>query len=116
MPGVKREPGEMRHRIQIEYRAAVREPEGGEIVEWAPAVNGDIWAHQRMVTGTERVNAGQPQAYDVRMFTIWYREDLSILDRNETRRIVFGKKNYDILQIDEIGYREQLVIMARSQG
>lgn len=72
---------------------------------WSNTAN--VWAHVLVMTGHENIETARDTATRITKFKIRWRNDI-----NESMRIVYNSRNYDITIIKEIGYREGLEIMA----
>lgn len=84
--------------------------EYGETVnEWEDYAT--VWCQKKDVKGLEKWVAQQVKAELDTTFAIHYRDDVSPVNR-----IVFEGREYDILQVLEIGRRESLDIVAKARA
>lgn len=76
--------------------------EAGE--EQAFHVLDTVWAAYKPMGGDEKKDGAETRATVDSAFTIYHREDIAA----STHGVVFGRKLYDILFIEEVGRREGL--------
>lgn len=89
--------GNMKHRITIQKPKISKDTEGFEKTSYSNYKT--VWAAVSNLFGREYYTAMQVQAEKTIKFTIRYTSDI-----NESMRIVFNKKSYDITFIDNIKY------------
>jgi SPP1 family predicted phage head-tail adaptor len=99
--------GRMDRLIRIETLTVGKDAQGGETRTWA--LLAEVWAEVKPLSGTERLLAAQVTAQALLKFRIRYRDDF-----DETARIVYEDRNYDIdPPLAEIGRREGLEITGK---
>lgn len=69
-----------------------------------------VWAYVRQTRGREYHEADNVNAEVIKYFRIRYRRNIS-----PKMRIVYESRNYDILEIRELGRREGLLITAKAE-
>lgn len=92
-------------RIRIERRTATQDAAGEAIITWVLVRT--AWAHVRPMTSRERFNAQRDVAFRASTFTVrWF----SGVD--ETHRIIFEDKEWNVTGVEELGRRQYLRISA----
>lgn len=101
--------GERRNRIRIETPTATRSAAGAEVWTWSRFT--EVWAKVSYVNAKsgEDVEANHSVNSTAVTFDIAYRDDL-----DETMRIVFDGRNFDILYIQKPDFRRSLLIQAQN--
>lgn len=95
-------------KITLQQSITTQDTYGEPDVTWSDYA--DVWAEVRTQSGREIFSAGKVAEVDA-IFKIRY---ISSLD--ETWRIVYGSRNYDIKSIKELGRQDGLEILARAQA
>lgn len=99
--------GSLDRRIVIEAPATVRNTVGEDITTWSTLAA--VAARKIPQAGAERFSAGAEQATADVIFRIRYRSDVTT-----KMRVVEGGNRYDITALIEIGRRDGLDIVART--
>lgn len=94
--------GELRHRITLQKKVDVIDSDGFTTQQWQDVAT--VWAAVENLHGREYWEAAAIQAENTVKFTIRYRQDV-----DQTMRIVFKKKVYNILSVDNIRYRNEFI-------
>lgn len=93
--------------IRIETLTVGKDAQGGPTEAWA--LLDEVWAEVKSLSGTERLLAAQVTAHALLKFRIYYRDDF-----DETARIVYEGRNYDIQPpLAELGRRAELEITGK---
>jgi len=96
-------------RIRIEHKVATRDAYGGEAISYA--LTAEVWAQVIHTRGREAYLAQQvTPSVDIE-FRVRWRSDVQ-----ETDRIVYDGKHYDVQYLAEMGRRRKLRILARLPG
>ena len=99
--------GSLDRRIRIETLTVGKDAQGGHTETWA--LLAVVWAEVKALSGTERLLAAQVTPQALIKFRIRYRSDF-----DETARIVYEERNYDIQPpVAEIGRRDGLEIIGK---
>lgn len=102
--------GELKQRITLERLARSINNNGFEIETWEPFKT--VWAKVENLHGREYFTAAQVKAEKTVKFTIRYIKGI-----DETMRILFKDKVYNITSIDNIKYQNKFVeIKALTEG
>lgn len=102
--------GKKDRQIQIWRKATTRDASNGSVEEsWSYLRT--VWAEKQDTGGSKRFLAASLRPETETVFTIWYTENLTELDR-----IVYREKNYSILSIAEVGRQKELVIQTRTEA
>jgi SPP1 family predicted phage head-tail adaptor len=104
--------GEFDRRITFERAAGTQaSPSGEQVLTWAAEAT--VWAQVAPLSGTELFRAQQFGAKVDTRFRVRWIVSTSITP-DETLRILYGGRYYDIRSVIEIGRREGLEIMAEA--
>ena len=95
--------GELNRRIQVQEKTVSRGTSGGESFAWALKVS--LWAMAEDKGGKEMVEIEALITTHLINFSVRYRTDL-----DTEMRIVYATKDYEIISINEIGFKEGLLI------
>ena len=95
-------------KITLQQPTTAQDAYGEVDVTWGDY--GEVWASVKTQSGREIFSAGKVAEVDA-VFKIRY---VSSLD--ETWRIVYGSRNYDIKSIAQLGRQDGLEIHARAQA
>jgi len=95
--------GELRRVIRIDHFTLAADGNNQEIKTWSKLAT--VWAKVSYVSGGEVYEADQRVALRIAKFFIRYRSDV-----DETCRILYDTKYYDILGIEEVDRKRFLVI------
>lgn len=98
--------GKLDRRITIQARTTTRGTAGSAVVSYADEAT--IWAERVDLTGGKLRASAALRADASQVFRIRYRPTLT-----EQHRIRYNGRSYDILQIDEEGRREGMLVQAR---
>lgn len=101
--------GRLDRRITLQSVTRTQDAAGQAIESWADLAT--CWAEVRPVRGAEAVAGGERQATSLREFRIRWREGVT-----PQYRIVFEARNYDIRDVQEIGRREGLLLIAEARA
>jgi SPP1 family predicted phage head-tail adaptor len=101
--------GQLNRRIGLYRRLRAKNATTGEEEgDWQPFARDPYpWAKVETVGGAEAPGAEVATATTTKLFTVWYRRDVSVEDR-----VLFEGKAYDVQTVDEVGDREALQIRA----
>lgn len=94
--------GDMRHRITLQKKVDVTDADGFTTQQWQDVAT--VWAAVENLHGREYWEAASVQAENTVKFTIRFRPDVE-----QTMRILFKGKVYNILSIDNIKYRNEFI-------
>lgn len=94
--------GEIRHRITIQNLSTEINENGFEVEQWCHYKT--VWAAVTNLHGREYYAAAAINAQNTVKFTIRYIEDIE-----NSMRILFKGKTYNITSIDNIKYRNQYI-------
>lgn len=108
--------GNLDRRIQIEQAVETQDPASGEVTqEWE--LHREVWAEVKPLQGNEFYSAQQWAAKVDTLFRIRYPLGLDPLPNpDESMRIVYKSKVYNIQHVAEIGRREGLEILAQARA
>lgn len=95
-------PGLLRHRITLQKFMVITDPDGFITQQWQDVAT--VWAAVENLHGREYWEAASVQAENTVKFTIRYRPDV-----DQTMRIVFRGKIYNIISVDNIKYRNEYI-------
>lgn len=96
--------GELRRNILIKRKSMVKDEFGGNKESWYNHLS--LRANVKYITGGENID-GKEIFNNVKIqYTTYYR------DIKETDRILYNNKEYNILSINEIGFKAGLEIIA----
>lgn len=95
--------------IRIERKVSARDGFGGETIAYQ--LRAEVWAAVIYTRGREAFLSGQPTPANDIEFRVRWRADVE-----ETDRVVFEGKAYDIQYLAEMGRRRKLRILAKSPG
>jgi len=99
-------PGQLRWRISLYSQTKSVDNSGQEVL--TPVLIAAVWADYKAKVGTERYTSDVlATEYDA-TFLIRWRTDI-----DDTVTLSFENKTYNILSIDEVGFREGLLIKAK---
>lgn len=98
---------DMNRRITLQTKVETQSDTGFVTVTWAHYLT--IWANVKPVRGREYLEADKVNAETMHWFLIRYRRGLS-----PTMRIIYENRNYDIIEIQEVGNREGTKILAKA--
>lgn len=104
--------GRLDRRITLERNTPTQNSSGEEIEAWS--VLATVWAETRPMRGAETFNAQQFLGKTPMTFRIRWSTRVKVL--NVEDRIVFDGRQYNILDIREIGRREGLEIDAYARS
>lgn len=93
-----------RSRIIIQRTAVTIDAVGNHINQWEDAFT--CWAYANMTSGNEQAEAGQLISSDKVTFTVRWCKKLQDLAADKNR-IVFNGKIYNIIYVDDFGYRHK---------
>ena len=95
--------------IEIQRRAVTRDSFGGEIVTWAEVDT--VWAHVNQTGADEAFEneANRERATRDARMTIHYRDDI-----DETMRVIYDERTWDIRGIAEIGFKDKLELLTQA--
>ncbi|MGB9813526.1 MAG: phage head closure protein [Thermovenabulum sp.] len=94
--------GDMRHRITLQKKMNIVDADGFTTQQWQDVAT--VWAAVENLHGREYWEAAAVQAENTVKFTIRYRPDV-----DQTMRILFKGKVYNILSVDNIKYRNEFI-------
>ncbi|WDU84211.1 phage head closure protein [Caloramator sp. Dgby_cultured_2] len=94
--------GDLRHRITFQKYISTIDEEGFATQEWQDIAS--VWAAVKNLYGREYWEAAAIQAENTVKFTIRYRNDI-----DNTMRIKFNNKYYNIIFIDNIKYQNKFI-------
>lgn len=94
--------GDLRHRITLQKYIETTDQEGFSTQEWQDIAT--VWASVENLYGREYWQAAAIQAENTVKFTIRYRKDI-----DNTMRIKFQNKLYNIISVDNIKYRNEYI-------
>lgn len=94
--------GKLNKRIIFQNSITIENEYGFEIQEWGDYIT--VWASSTNLSGREYFAAMQIQAENTIKFTIRYNKNI-----NESMRIIFDGKNYDITFIDNIKFNNEFM-------
>lgn len=94
--------GELRHRITLQKPIISTNPNGFEVVDWQDLKK--VWAAVSNLRGREYYAAATVQAENTVKFIIRY-----IPDIDNSMRIIFKGKYYNITAIDNLKYQNKYV-------
>jgi len=97
-----RNAGELRYRITLQKKIDITDNEGFTKPDWDDVAT--VWAAVENLHGREYWEAAAIQAENTVKFTIRYRPDV-----DQTMRIIFRGKVYNILSVDNIKYRNEFI-------
>ena len=100
--------GEMDRRIQLGTYTTAKNLSGEDVRTWS--WSSAIWANVKTDGGQEVTQAAQLVGESVAVFVIRYRTGY-----DQSKRLKYNSKEYDILSIDEIERKEYLSIKAKKQ-
>ena len=95
--------------IEIQRRAVTRDSFGGEIETWVKLDT--VWAHVNQTGADEKFeneSHRERATRDARM-AIHYRDDI-----DETMRVIYDERAWDIRGIAELGFRHKLELLAQA--
>lgn len=95
----------MDRRIRIERATEVDDDFGGKTKTWALLI--EVWAQVDFGTGNEARTDMEVKAEQRRTFKIRWLEGLTVTDR-----VVYESRNWEILDVAELGRRDGLEIAA----
>lgn len=95
-------PGDLRHRVTLQKYVETTDEDGFITQTWQNIAT--VWASVENLYGREYWEAAAIQKENTVKFTIRYRADI-----DQTMRIVFGGKIYNIVSVDNIKYRNKLI-------
>ncbi|NNG67340.1 phage head closure protein [Caldanaerobacter subterraneus] len=95
-------PGLLRNRITLQKKVDLTDPDGFTTQQWQDIAT--VWAAAENLHGREYWEAAAIQAENTVKFTIRYRPDV-----DQTMRILFKGKVYNILSVDNIKYRNEFI-------
>lgn len=95
-------PGDLRHRITLQKYITTTNEDNFATQKWQNVAT--VWAAVENLYGREYWEAAAIQKENTVKFTIRYRTDV-----DQTMRIVFGGKIYNIVSVDNIKYRNKLI-------
>lgn len=101
--------GKLDRRITIIGKTISRDDYGAEIVSWATRET--VWARYLPGGGNERFAAAQVYAETQGRFQIRWRTDVTT-----DNRILFDGKEWDILDVCELGRREGIEMKAKARA
>lgn len=95
--------------IELQRRAITRDSFGAEIETWAELDT--VWAHVNQTGADEafRNESNRDQATRDARMTIHYRDDL-----DETMRVIYDERAWDIRGIAEIGFKDKLELLVQA--
>ena len=95
--------------IEIQRRTVTRDSFGGEIETWVKLDT--VWAHVNQTGADEafRNESNREQATRDARMTIHWRDDL-----DETMRVIYDERAWDIRGIAEIGFRRKLELLTQA--
>ena len=99
--------GKLNRRIALQSNAPIQDTYGDMIESWS--LIGNVWAEMVSAKGSEKFTAQQDAGFDTVVWRIRYRSDLDNLDR-----VVYDGQNYDILGVNEEGYRTNLILITKA--
>ncbi len=99
------QPGRMDRRVKILRRALTRNEHGEQVETFTETA--EVWAERRDVTGREFFAGATTTAENSARFMLRWRSDLLATDR-----LSCDDKEYDIVQIAELGRRDGLEVIA----
>lgn len=99
---------QLNQRILLQTKVETQSDTGFMTVSWAYYLS--VWANVKPFRGREYHEADRVNAETTSWFLIRYRRGLS-----PTMRIVYEGRNYDILDIQEVGKREGTKILAKAE-
>jgi SPP1 family predicted phage head-tail adaptor len=103
------EAGLLDREVTLWRRSSVRDAATGED-QGAWTQFATVWAQVKAAAGGETYTAQQLVAETTKDFTIWYRDD--VYDAGVEMRITFAGKTYDVVDVEEVGRREGLMLRA----
>lgn len=102
--------GKKDRQIVIQRKTTTRDASNGSTVEtWADYRT--VWAEKQDVGGGKPFRAGALRPETEAVFTIWYNENITPLDRISYRGV-----KYSILSIAEVGRKVECVIQTRTEA
>lgn len=108
MPAI--DAGRYDRQITIQSATETQSSTGYAAESWANlGTDPTVWAQVIQKSGREFFEADKVAAEVVTVFRIHYRSDLT-----NKMRIVYNSRNFDILEIKELGYFEALEIIAKA--
>lgn len=107
------EPGELRHRVEIQRDAGTVDGVQGRVPAWAP--HREVYAKKEPITGRELFLARQARSEATVKFTIRFPKGLNP-PLDETMRLVHGAKVYHIESIVDFEERGEWLILACKRG
>ena len=99
---IKVEIGELKHRITFQKFSSTFSENGFELQAWENYIT--VWAAVSNLHGKEYFAAAAVQAEKTVKFTIRHTSEI-----NETMRILFNEKSYNITSIDNIKYQNRFI-------
>jgi SPP1 family predicted phage head-tail adaptor len=103
------DPGRLRHRVQVQTRAATTDDMGQAAEQWATVLT--VWAEALPLRGREFFAAAQVQQEHSVKFTMRWRPELK-----PTARIVWRGQVYDITGVTDLGGRGAWAEVMALQG
>ena len=96
--------------IEIQRRAVVRDSFGGEIETWVEVDT--VWAHINQTGADERFEneSNREQATRDARKTVRWRDDI-----DETMRVIYDERAWDIRGIAELGFRDNLELLVQAR-
>lgn len=92
--------GDLRQRVTIQNKTAVRNSYGEEVITWVDLAT--VWAAVEPLRGREFLDGKMITPETTTRIRIRFRDGVS-----PEQRVVFGSKNYDILAIVHVEERER---------
>jgi len=99
--------GKLNRRLALQSNTPSQDSYGDTIESWS--LIGNVWAEMVSAKGSEKFTGQQDAGFDTVVWRIRYRSDLDNLDR-----VVFESQNYDILGVNEEGYKTNLILITKA--
>ena len=105
--------GKMDRRVTLQALSVTKDSKGGTVKTWSTL--GVVWAGVRY-PATMAMNEGEEAGVETSIipveFTIRWRQDITI---NETIRVYYQSKYYDVKRVNEIGRKEMLKLVTEKR-
>lgn len=102
--------GDLDRSVTIQSATSAQDAVGQPIQTWSDVATG-IAAKVSPMRGAETFNNSQPIGYMTATFRIRYRTGITV-----ENRVVYNGRNWDILDVRELGRREGIEIDARTRA
>jgi len=96
--------GDLRYSIKIKQLVSTKNNYGAITESYTTCMT--LRAGKKMVSGTKSIDLDELFSSQTIQFTTHYRDVI-----NETMRVEFSGKDYRILNINEVGFKEGLIIL-----